>query len=174
MPNTYELVASNTVGSTPVTSVTFSSIPSTYTDLIVKMSTRTNDNVNNFNHVGIRFNGDAGTNYSVGIIRADGSSAISSGGGATQISASVGNGNLATANAFGFGEVYIFNYTGSNQKIVSSECFSESNETTVYSFMGGSIWQNSSAITSMTLFDHVLGNPFTQYSTFYLYGIKNS
>jgi len=121
MALTYTLIASNTVGSTPVTSVTLSSIPSTYTDLLVKFSTRNNDNVNSFAHIGMRFNGDTGTNYNYVILRGDGSGAISAAGTIAQVAGGLGNGNASTANTFGSGEFYIPNYAGSNVKSLSLE-----------------------------------------------------
>ena len=55
MANTYTLIASNTVGSGGAASISFSSIPSTYTDLLVKISTR--DNTGSFNDMLLTFNG---------------------------------------------------------------------------------------------------------------------
>jgi hypothetical protein len=63
MANTYELIEAQTLGTT-ATSVTFSSIPGTYTDLKLVASVRTawasdtNDQLLEF-----RFNGDTGSNY---------------------------------------------------------------------------------------------------------------
>jgi len=42
MPNTMTLIASSTVGAGGSTAITFSSIPSTYTDLVIKHSLRNN------------------------------------------------------------------------------------------------------------------------------------
>jgi hypothetical protein len=174
MALTYTLIASNTVGSTPVTSVTLSSIPSTYTDLLVKFSTRTNDNVNSFAHIGMRFNGDTGTNYNYVILRGDGSGAISAAGTIAQVAGGLGNGNASTANTFGSGEFYIPNYAGSNVKSLSLESVNETNSATAYMQMTATRWSGTAAITSITFFDPVTGNPFIQYSSFYIYGIKNS
>jgi hypothetical protein len=74
MPKTYEPIATQTLGSSAV-SVTFSSIASTYTDLVLicnpSMSASTNQPV-------ITLNSDTGTNYSTTSLRGDGSSAASS------------------------------------------------------------------------------------------------
>ena len=59
---TMTLIASNTVGSGGVASVTFSSIPATYTDLILKSSSRdTTTSVSA--QINIQFNGDTAANY---------------------------------------------------------------------------------------------------------------
>jgi hypothetical protein len=176
MPSTYELIASNTVGSTSVSSVTFSSIPSTYTDLMIQISTRDDYNFDAFAHVSMRFNGDTGANYLNCLVRADGTSAISSSTvGGNFISASYSNGNLATANSFGNGGIYIFNYANLvGGKTVSIESANETNATTAYMNMTAGYWGNAGAITSINFSNQLVVSNFTQYSTFYLYGIKNS
>ena len=73
MPSTYTPIATYTVSSAQ-TSYTFTSIPSTYTDLILVGSAATNTNVD----IWLRFNGDsASTNYSRTFVYGDGSSALS-------------------------------------------------------------------------------------------------
>ena len=71
--NTYVAIATNTLGSAAA-SVTFSSIPGTYTDLVIvtQAISATADNV------GIRFNSDSGSNYSQTWLSGNGTSAISS------------------------------------------------------------------------------------------------
>ena len=73
MPSTYTPIATYTVSSAQ-TSYTFTSIPSTYTDLILVGSATTNTSVD----IWLRFNGDsASTNYSRTFVYGDGSSALS-------------------------------------------------------------------------------------------------
>jgi hypothetical protein len=81
--------------------------------------------------------------------------------------------NSATANTFGNGEIYIPNYTGSNNKSVLSDGVGENNGTTSYQFITAGLWSNSAAITSIVL-TPLVGTLFLQYSTATLYGIKNS
>lgn len=73
MPATYEPIASTTVA-TASNTVTFSSIPSTYTDLILVWNGTTTVSQN----VSLQFNSDAGSNYSVTRMRGTGSAAESS------------------------------------------------------------------------------------------------
>lgn len=72
MPSTYTPIATQTVGSA-VATVTFSSIPSTYTDLILIVCGTASSTSNNT----MQFNGDTGANYSNTAIYADGTSAAS-------------------------------------------------------------------------------------------------
>lgn len=69
---TYTLIASNTLGS-GATSLTFSSIPQTYTDLILICNGNTSANANNY----LQFNSDTGSNYSATRGSGDGSAASS-------------------------------------------------------------------------------------------------
>ena len=59
----FESIATVTVGSGGAATMAFSSIPGTYTDLLVKVSARTNQSDWNDNSI-VRFNGDTGNNYS--------------------------------------------------------------------------------------------------------------
>lgn len=72
MTATYEKIATNTVSSS-VSSVTFSSIPATYTDLVLITTTK----VSVVNDMRLRFNADTGSNYSITYLSGDGTSAIS-------------------------------------------------------------------------------------------------
>jgi hypothetical protein len=170
MPNTYDLIASNTVGSGGGTSVTFSSIPSTYTDLVVKYSIRFTD-AGTSNSGLFRLNGST-TNYSRKLIEGAGGTPgtpSSYGGTASGWSTTDLNAAGSTANTFGSGELYISSYTSSNYKSATMDAVMENNASTAYSTLNAFLWSDTSVITSIAC----TGN-FAQYSTFYLYGIKNS
>ena len=169
MANTFTLVEAKSL-STAVASVTFSSIPQIYTDLVLKISARQgSENAHSF-----RFNGDSGNNYSHQILGTDGSSASSAlTTGAPQIVARGINPGGATANTFGNLEYYIPNYTNTSYyKTVSVDGVNETNATEIYSGLVAGIWNSTSAVTSIEILARA-GN-LVQYSTFYLYGIKNS
>ena len=70
--NTYSQIASTTLGSA-ASSVTFSSIPSTYTDLVLIINGGGSANIN----VSMQFNGDTASNYSITAVAGDGSAASS-------------------------------------------------------------------------------------------------
>lgn len=70
--STYTPIATTTLGSA-VSSYTFSSIPSTYTDLLIVG----NGKLASDSTLAIRFNGDTGSNYSQTVLYGDGSSSAS-------------------------------------------------------------------------------------------------
>jgi hypothetical protein len=80
-----------------------------------------------------------------------------------------------TASTFGNGEMYISNYTSSNAKCVSIDGVTENNSTGSFATLTVGRWNpvTQAAITSIRLEIDGGGN-FVQYSTAYLYGIKNS
>jgi len=174
MANTYFPITTTTVGAGGATNVEFTSIPGTYTDLLVSISLRTNDTGNDSGATRMTFNNDTGSNYSFKRIYGDGS-AVGTGGttGATYIR--VGNncpssGN--TANTFANVSLYIPNYTSSNNKSTSEDNVGENNTTTAYIQMNAALWSGTSAITSIK-FTAENAN-ISQYSTFTLYGIKKN
>lgn len=75
MPSTYTPIANYTASA--VTSYTFSSIPSTYTDLILIAVAKNSNTGSSANNYRIRFNSDSGSNYSDTVISGNGSSASS-------------------------------------------------------------------------------------------------
>lgn len=168
MANTYTLIASNTVGSGGVSSVSFSSIASTYTDLLIKISSRATAVTVTAK---ISFNGVT-TNLTSRQIYGDGSAASSLSSASVIESYGTTNASSYTANAFASADIYIPNYTSSNYKSVSVDSVTESNQTDTLMAMAAGLWSATNAITSITLTPNS-GN-FAQYSTFYLYGIKNS
>lgn len=170
MANTFTKIASITVGSGGAATMDFTSIPSTYTDLVVKHSTRYTSNGDASTY--IRFNTDSGTNYQRRLMYGDGST-FGSGGGAANLGygGAVGLSTM-TANSFASNDIYIPNYTSSSQKSFSVEGASETNDTTAYILISGNYWTGTAAINSITLFPS--GGNFVQYTTATLYGIKNS
>jgi hypothetical protein len=170
---TMTLIASNTAGSGGVSSVTFSSIPATYTDLIVKGSVRSNYAAVNDN-INVTFNGSSTAVYSSRYLAGNGASASSASTSAQgAIYGSQTDGNTATASTFGNYELYIPNYTSATNKSTSEDSVGENNAATALSALNAGLWANTAAITSVTLTPGS-GTLWLQYSTFYLYGIKNS
>lgn len=168
MASTYELIYSATVGAGGATDITFSSIPSTYTDLIVKLSTRVNSaDV----QTKVYFNSDTtAANYSWKRIYGDGSSATSDSG--TNLIATSSNPSNFTASTYSNSELYIPNYTSSDKKSVSSDAVTENNGTIAYATLAASLWQGTAVINAITLLPN--SGSFVQYSTAYLYGVKSS
>jgi len=173
MANTYTLIASSTVGSGGASSIDFTSIPSTYTDLLLKVSAR-NDAATTVGGLWIQFNGST-SSLSARNLYGTGSAA-----GSFTDTAIFGYSDAASATASTFSNVdfYVPNYAGSNYKSVSVDAVMENNATAASASLGAGLWSNTAAITSIKLqtFNNsssALAN-FVQYSTAYLYGIKNS
>ena len=156
------------VGSGGVSSVTFSSIPQTYTDLVVKTSIRgSGSGTPDFS--GISINGST-SNFTFKYIQGN-SGGANSGSYAVAVNPPMDTSNF-TANTFDNTEWYFPNYTSSNYKSISIDNATENNSSTNYLDLYAALWSNSAAITSIT-FTPSSGN-YVQYSTFYLYGIASS
>ena len=160
-------IASQTLGST-TTAVTFSSIPSGYTDLMFFVSARSARTSDAGGSDGkLEFNGVT-TGYSSKML-------LQQGGAYSGTSSTIfyfTNSNNSTASTFSNMSVYVPNYLSSNYKSVSIDGVDENNASTAYFSMTAGLWSNTAAITSATFTDNNGG--FLSGSTFYLYGINNS
>jgi hypothetical protein len=158
-----------TVGSGGASSMDFTSIPSTYTDLILKTSARTSES-NVYGAIQLKING-AATGKTLSIQGA-GSGTPSS---FTDPSNMVGlmNGNTSTSLTFASAEWYIPNAFGSTFKSISSDSVTENNATEAYARLTALLWQSTNAITSISLVP-TSTSTFAQYSTASLYGISKS
>jgi hypothetical protein len=168
MANTYTLIASSTVGSGGAANIEFTSIPATYTDLLVLLSIRTT-RPGNPDQLDVKFNGSS-SNYTQ--ITLEGFNNSTSSYSNTKIFCYV-NGGTSTASTFGNGSLYIPNYAGSANKSVSIESATENNAATAGEFPAAGLWADTSAITSMA-FTSTTSDNIAEYSTATLYGIKNS
>lgn len=166
----YESIA--TVTPTLGTSVTFSSIPSTYKSLQIRVIGRStaaglNDDIN------IQFNGDTAANYSRHFIQAA-SGAVSAGGAASQTLIRFANfltGTTALASTYGVSIFDIVDYAStSKNKTVRAIGGYDKNDTAGILSLGSGAWLSTAAITSITLsFSSAIG---ATNNSFALYGIK--
>lgn len=171
MANTYTLISSNTLTSSAA-SVTFSSIPATYTDLVVKYSVRGDIAGTNSLQTGLQLNGVT-SGYSQTYMYGNGASAVSSRATSQVAIETVGENSTGnTASTFSSGEIYIPNYQSTTNKPLSMFIAPENNGTTTYLSAHAGLSSVTSAITSITLKTNA--NNFISGSSFYLYGIKNS
>ena len=172
MANTFELIASSTVGAGGASSVSFTSIPNTYTDLKVVFSARTNATTGSAGELSyMAINSDTNVaNYDYRSLRGSGSAAASFSGGGNY--AWYNDPSDYTANIFGSGESYICNYLSSAYKSYTSDGVTENNATASYAILNAMLWKNTSAITSLTFTPYA--GSYVQYSSFYLYGVKNA
>jgi len=167
MPNTYESIATQTLGSAAA-SVTFSSIPGTYTDLVLVSFARSTI-ASTGNNLYCRFNGDGASNYSATEIAGDGSSAYSD----RQTSSTYGfigftSGGSADAGVFGPSISNFQNYanTTTNKTVISRGNAAGQGAHAIVS-----LWRSTSAINQIVIYPAGVNN-FATGSTFSLYGIK--
>lgn len=174
MANTYTLIASSTVGAGGASSITFSSIPATYTDLKVVFSLRSDWSSDPYDYFvqGIQFNGTTST-YSTKLLYGSGSAAASGSDSSTGLRQSYYNAGTSTSNTFANGEMYIPNYISSNYKSASIDQVTENNATASIAGLTAGLWSSTSAITQIAFLPRS-GSNFVQYSTAYLYGVKNA
>lgn len=173
MAITYVPIQTVTVSST-TTSLTFSSIPQIYTDLVLKASVRSTAAAGgitfytypNANTTGSYYFCYFGMDYTPAKRGWKGAGAWTG----------MSNSSAASANSFSNVEVTYLNYSysGSRVKLALSKHGTGSAETNQpYLVIGGRYWDGTAAITSLQV-DAESGFPFAAGSTFYLYGIKNA
>jgi len=170
MPNTYTLLETITVGAAGASSVTFNSIPGTgYTDLVLKVSAR--GTATGLPDVRMQFNGDTASNYQARELYGDGAIAQSNTYTTTDAHFQM-NGSSTTASTFTNSEIYIPNYTSSNQKSLSGDAVNENNSasTSVQARLVAWKWSGTVAINSITISTNT-GN-YAEHSTFSLYGVS--
>ena len=168
MATTYTLISSVTVGSGGAANITFSSIPATYTDLIIKGSLRGAGTGSPSTMLDI--NG-VSTNRTMRWLQGNGNGVEAS---YSFTTADIGTANTTTqtANTFCSFEIYLPNYAGANNKSFSVDSVQETNAATAYIDLMAGLWSITSAITSLKVY--ISGQNLDQYSTAYLYGISNA
>jgi hypothetical protein len=173
MANTYTLIASNVLGSSAA-SVTFSAIPATYTDLVLRYSARSS-RTSDLQNVYITFNASTSSDYSQTDVKDFGVTILSTRASNDAKVQSLVNGAPSTANTFSNNEIYIANYAGSTNKVFSVVDCCEANSTSDFTnarAAKAALRSNTAAITEIKL-DATLGSStFLSGSSFYLYGIK--
>ena len=168
MANTFVKISTVTVGAGGSSTISFTSIPQTYTDLKIVISGRTDFAAVASNN-SISFNGSA-TSFSSKLLSGDGGS-VASYTRTDNLNVFLIPGSSATASVFGNSEIYIPNYTSANNKSFYCDSTTENNATSSYTQLHTGLWSNTAAITSVTLTSQN-GN-FVQYSTATLYGVAN-
>ena len=164
------LIQAITVGSGGAASIEFTSIPQTYTDLVILTSLRTAQTGDNFDGIRMTFNG---VSTSRSARRLYGTGAGTGSDAPAYMFGSNASTNQNTSNIFGNGYCYIPNYTSANNKSSSMDAVNENNATTALTVMSSNLWSNTSAISSIQLVSEN-GQNFLQYSTAYLYGVTSA
>jgi len=159
--STYSTIATYTAPSSQA-SYTFSSIPSTYTDLIVVCSTFNSSGPDDLR---LRFNSDTGTNYSATLLRGSGSAIVNAKDNNGTYLAWLGyvssNSNNTSTTIF-----QVMNYSNTS---VNKTVLSRGNLATDFVNATVGMWRSTAAINSITLIAG--GANITSGSTFTIYGI---
>ena len=172
MPTFTQIGSAVTVGSGGAASIDFSSIPSTYTDLVLKWSIRSA--AASWANLSIKLNNST-SSYTMRYLQGSGSAASS-------YTATTNPDNLfngynpgtgQTASTFSNGELYLPNYAGSTYKSYSVDNVAETNATTAYMHLVADLWSSTSAVNQITIYD-TNGANLAQYSSAYLYGVSNA
>mgnify|MGYP003336059924 FL=1 len=166
-------ISTVTVGSGGASSIDFTSIPATYTDLQVVLSGRTTYSGGGTALCWMTFNSSGGTAYSTKKLQGDGSASLTaSTSSAAQFVIGYIPGTTYTTNTFNNYQIYIPNYAGSNNKSVSVDSVTENNATLSYANLYAGLWSNTAAITSISLAPESGTGNWAQYSSATLYGIR--
>jgi hypothetical protein len=172
----YDSIATTTVGAGGAASITFSSIPQTYTHLQIRGIGKWDTTANDISGIQWQLNGDTGSNYAYHYVRGSGS-AVSATGVASQTNAlsssSMPTNNSSYTNMFGAVVFDLLDYTNTskNKTIRTLSGVDTNGGTYGYINFSSGLWMNTSAVTSVTV---KLDGSMAQYSQFALYGIKGA
>ena len=158
----YEVISTQTLGSAAA-SVTFSSIPQTYTDLVLIVNhsvTTGNPSIHG------RFNSDTGSNYSRTRLYGNGS-ATSSSRATTQTFLGLSTAVGSSTTVEGIMICNILNYANAT---TYKTCITRNNAASLGVEASVTLWRNTAAVSTFEVFPDT--STFTAGSTFTLYGIK--
>ena len=162
MAITYETISSSLLTGT-ASSVTFSSIPSNYTDLVLSCSMSSSSSVPD---LWVRFNGDTGTNYSLNYMFATGGGSLATGRQTSQAQIQGGSIGTTTNTSSFFLDINSYSNTSVNKTVFGRNSVVPDN---VYWVFTG-VWRSTAVINSIAIINN--GSTFTTNSVFTLYGIK--
>lgn len=172
MANTFTLIQSHTLGSNAA-GVDFTSIPDTYTDLLLYFSTRNNTPVEEWVQVG--FNNSTSTYTDIIMWCDDGTLRSAITGDQPSFAGSLAQ-NGSASNTWSNNSYYIPNYQASIGKSMTGHSYQVStSQSRSYWGFHGNKWANTAAITTINVKTRQSPNAaILAGSTFYLYGIKNT
>lgn len=169
----YDSIATVTVGGGGASSISFTSIPATYTHLQVRCFVRSAGASANLT---MQINGDTANNYTYHVLYGDGSTVTAAGAGTGLPYNFTGYMPISssTANAFGTAVTDILDYTNTSKyKTTRSLVGADMNGSGLVQLASG-LWLNTNAITQLDFKVSNGGSNFAQYSSFALYGIKGA
>jgi hypothetical protein len=176
MPDTMTLINSYTVVGTSTSTIDFTNIPNTYSDLFIKFSPR-HTTAGGEDTPYVRFNGDSASNYYFVFGSGRGGVPTASGQNpGTSLWCGTVPGAGDTAGAFSNIEVYVPNYASTTlKKAMRFEGMTSGMTGSMYQRTGGGYWGATAAAINRVTLGIVSGSyNFAAGTTAYIYGIKNS
>jgi hypothetical protein len=172
MANTYTLITSATVGSNGASSIEFTSIPNTFNDLHLVYSLRDDSTIANNDGI-LTINGSDSSFARNYIYSYTGGTFADNQANNNYIYA---NTSISRSSTFTSGSLYIPSYTSNTRKAILLDNVAEDDSTTRFGLLllAGAWNATPAAITSLKFTPSGSGIKYVQYSTFHLYGIKNS
>lgn len=165
----YESIATTTLG-TATASITFSSIPSTYTHLQIRVLGSMS--ASGADDLCLRFNSDTGSNYSAHYLVGNGTSA-SSGAYTSATFTRAGANALPTAtNTYGAAVIDLLDYANTSKYKTIKALTGNDTNGAGYVALGSGLWQSSTAVTTILLYP--FASTFTANTQIALYGIKGA
>jgi hypothetical protein len=170
LPTSYESIATTTVGSGGSSTITFSSIPSTYTHLQLRIIAKSTASGS---YSQIRFNSDSGSNYAMHELYGTGSSALAyAETSQTYLNQYYTIETSTASNVFSASIFDILDYANTNKYKTTRKLSGNENNSAGGIDLASGLWRSTSAIDAITITPNS-GN-FAQYSSFALYGIKGA
>ena len=172
LSGTFDSIATTTLTSTTA-SITFSSIPATYTHLQIRGINKTSAGTGN-EWIAFGVNGSSPNLLSQHVVYGDGATASGENGTSSTAQSSwfaLGSAN-DTASAFGVSIMDIFDYANTNKNKTFRTIMGWNKNGSGYVGQSSNLWNSTSAITSITILPRT--NSFVQHTSFALYGIKGA
>lgn len=167
--NSYESIATVTVGST-TSSISFSSIPSTYKHLQIRATVR--GDYAGWGSANMKFNGSSADYTEYHSIYGDGSSAAANASTTSTAGVQIAYGNASNSSTFMGFITDILDYTSTNKnKTVRSLSGNDLNGSGFVRFYSG-MWRPATPVAITDIVISLPGQGISQYSSFALYGIK--
>jgi hypothetical protein len=165
---TYTALATVTLGSS-ASSVTFSSIPATYRDLVL-ISVPVDTAIGTSQSLFVRFNSDSGSNYPFVYMGTDTSGTPLAG--AATLTAIVAARYDNRQDGMGICRIMDYSATDKHKTTLTTGGMGNRTVSGITTLQAASRWANTSAITSLFIFSELSGN-FAAGSRFDLYGIAS-
>lgn len=165
LPSTMTPIATVALGNSTTTTITFGSIPSTYTDLILIINAATATNTGDYR---LQYNGDTATNYSRTYLSGDGASATSSRNTSRNWQDIDANGYMGTS----IDSVAIINIMNYSNTTTFKTTLSRSSRASSGTDANVGLWRSTAAINKIDITNSAASTYFLTGSTFTLYGVK--